>query len=52
MGGEFHVIWQDFGLFGYLGGIHGFLICKRMREWRGFRVIHNVTTIQLLVKFQ
>ena len=52
MGGEFCVICQDFGLFGYLGGIHGFLICKCIREWRGFCIIHNVTTIQLLAKFQ
>ena len=52
MGGEFGVICQDFGIFGYLGGIHGFLICKRMSEWRGFHVIHNATTIQLLAKFQ
>ena len=52
MASEFRVICQDFGLFGYLGGIHGFLICKRVREWRGFCVIHNVTTIQLLAKFQ
>ena len=52
MGGEFCVICQNFGLFGYLEGIHGFLICKRMRDWRGFCVIHNTTTIQLLAKFQ
>ena len=52
MASEFHVICQDFGLFGYLGGIHGFLISKRVREWHGFCVIHNVTTIQLLAKFQ
>ena len=52
MDGEFCIICQDFGLFGNLGGIHGFLICKCMHEWRGFCVIHNVTTIQLLAKFQ
>ena len=52
MGGEFCIIRQDFGLFGYLGVIHGFLICKCMCEWREFRVIHNVTTIQLLATFQ
>ena len=42
MASKFYVVCQKFGLFGYIGGIHGFLICKHMLKWHGFCVIHNL----------
>ena len=38
---EFHIICMNGGLFGYLGGVHGFLTVH-VRKWHGFHVIHNL----------
>ena len=39
---KFHIICRNGGLFGYVGGVHGFFNCLHVREWHRFRVIHNL----------
>ena len=46
---NFALFAKNDGLFGYLGGVHGFFNCWYVSEWCGFCVIHNLKNKNTIV---